>query len=110
MLKKGHLFSSKDKSIGFDKYIDNSVLWIYWNMSRNISGYSDTKYQQEKNCSKIINLGKLQENYRRNNNICIKVVLMKKLINMYDKFVTLGNLSKKKIVTLGNNVLNLKTY
>ena len=45
MLKKGYLFSSKDKSIGFDKYIDNSVLWIYWNMSRNISGYSDTKYQ-----------------------------------------------------------------
>ena len=39
------LVSIKDKNIGFDRYINNSILWIYWDILKNIVGYFDKKYQ-----------------------------------------------------------------
>ena len=35
-----------DENIGFDKYINNSILHVY---KKNIIGYFDTKYRYNKN-------------------------------------------------------------
>ena len=36
---------NKNENIGFDKYIGNLILWMYWDISRNIGEYFEIKYQ-----------------------------------------------------------------
>lgn len=42
--KRVCMLITKNKNISFEKYIDNLNLQIYWDISRNIDRYFDTKY------------------------------------------------------------------